>query len=112
MGRASSTGSAAPRHGKSERAKPKLFGAPVVSNPRRICCALSWPWHGSIAWLYRLRPCGEWLAVLVGQALASAAPKPSHGRMIRIIDATTILKAGTAAKLQNKLWRIHSAFDL
>ncbi|MGI8569909.1 MAG: hypothetical protein ACR2KT_13020 [Methylocella sp.] len=32
--------------------------------------------------------------------------------MIRIIDATTVLKAGTAAKLQNKLWRIHSAFDL
>jgi hypothetical protein len=36
--------------------------------------------------------------------------------MIRIIDAATVLKAGTAAKLQNKLqnklWRIHSAFAL
>ena len=72
--------------------------------------------------LYRLRQCGDWLAVLVGQALASAAlpqsltaiasPKASRGRIIRIVDATTVLKAGTAAKQQNKLWRIHSAFDL
>jgi Transposase DDE domain len=32
--------------------------------------------------------------------------------MIRIVDATTVPKAGAAAKQQNKLWRIHSAFDL
>jgi hypothetical protein len=66
----------------------------------------------NVALLYRLRQCGDWLAMLVGQALASAAPKASRGRMIRIIDATTVPKAGPAAKKRSELWRIHSAFDL
>lgn len=64
------------------------------------------------ALLYRLRQSGDWLAWLVGQALGSAAPKASRGRPIRIVDATNVLKAGAAAKTKNKLWRIHSAFDL
>ncbi len=64
------------------------------------------------ALLYRLRQSGDWLAWLVEQALASAAPKASQGRPIRAIDATNVLKAGAAAKKKNKLWRIHSAFDL
>jgi hypothetical protein len=64
------------------------------------------------ALLYRLRQSGDWLAWLVGQALGSAAPKASRGRTIRIVDATNVLKAGAAAKTANKLWRIHSAFDL
>ncbi len=64
------------------------------------------------ALLYRLRQSGDWLAWLVGQALASAAPKASQGRLIRAIDATHVPKAGAAAKKENKLWRIHSAFDL
>ena len=66
----------------------------------------------NVAPLYRLRRCGDWLALLVGQALATNAPPASHGRMIRIIDATSVPKAGAAAKRQNELWRIHSAFDL
>ncbi len=64
------------------------------------------------ALLYRLRQSGDWLGWLVGQALACAAPKASHGRLICVIDATTVPKAGAAAKTKNKLWRIHSAFDL
>ncbi|MGO9486816.1 MAG: transposase [Rhodomicrobium sp.] len=64
------------------------------------------------ALLYRLRQSGDWLAWLVEQALACRAPKASHGRLIRVIDATNVLKAGAAAKTKNKLWRIHSAFDL
>lgn len=64
------------------------------------------------ALLYRLRQSGDWLAWLVEQALVSAAPKASQGRPIRAIDATNVLKAGAAAKKENKLWRIHSAFDL
>jgi hypothetical protein len=66
----------------------------------------------NVALLQRLRQCGDWLALLVGEALAAAAPQASRGRLIRIIDATTVPKAGTAAKKGNKLWRIHSAFDL
>jgi hypothetical protein len=50
--------------------------------------------------------------MLVGQALAAAAPQASRGRLIRIIDATTVPKAGPAARKNSELWRIHSAFDL
>lgn len=64
------------------------------------------------ALLYRLRQSEKWLALLVGEALASGAPKACKGRLIRIVDATTVRKAGAAAKNPNKLWRIHSAFDL
>jgi hypothetical protein len=66
----------------------------------------------SVALLYRLRQCGDWLALLVGQALADAAPQACRGRMIRIIDATTVPKKGPTARKKNELWRIHSAFDL
>ena len=66
----------------------------------------------NVALLYRLRQCGNWLALLVGEALTAAAPVPSRGRMIRIIDATAVPKAGAGAKRQNQLWRVHSAFDL
>src|SRR6266850_5661445 len=51
----------------------------------------------NVALLYRLRQCGDWLAMLVGQVLAGAAPKASHGRLIRIIDATSVAKAGATA---------------
>ena len=66
----------------------------------------------NVALLQRLRRSGDWLALLVGEALAAAAPHASRGRLIRIIDATTVAKAGRLAKTSNKLWRIHSAFDL
>jgi hypothetical protein len=66
----------------------------------------------NVALLYRLRKCGDWLAMLVGDALAGAAPEASRGRLIRIIDATMVPKKGPNARKQNELWRIHSAFDL
>ena len=47
-----------------------------------------------------------------GLVLSAAAPKASRGRLIRIIDATTVPKAGRDARKGNQLWRIHSAFDL
>jgi hypothetical protein len=65
-----------------------------------------------VAVLYRLRQCGDWFALLVGQALSAAAPKASRGRLIRIIDATTVPKKGRDARKTNEVWRIHSAFDL
>lgn len=66
----------------------------------------------NVALLYRLRQCGAWLAFLIGQVFAAAAPAASRGRRIRIIDATAVPQAGAAAKRESKLWRIHSAFDL
>ena len=62
--------------------------------------------------LYRLRRCGDWLALLVGHVLANHAPQCSHGRLIRIIDASSVPKAGREARKHNGVWRIHSAFDL
>jgi hypothetical protein len=62
--------------------------------------------------LYRLRQCGDWMTLLIGQALAAAVPRPAKGRLIRLIDATTVLKPGPEARKNNRLWRIHAAFDL
>jgi hypothetical protein len=66
----------------------------------------------SVAILYRLRHACDWLAYLVGCALAGGMPKAGQGRLIRLIDATTVAKAGCEAKRKNRLWRVHSAFEL
>lgn len=66
----------------------------------------------NVALLLRLRQCGDWLALLVGQVLAATAPVAGKGRLIRLVDATMVPKAGKQAKTKNSLWRIHSAFDL
>ncbi len=62
--------------------------------------------------LYRLRHCGGWLTMLIGQLLAATTPLPAKGRLIRLIDASTVVKPGPEAKKTNKLWRVHAAFDL
>ena len=66
----------------------------------------------NVALLKRLRNCGDWLAVLVGQVLVANAPEAAKRRMIRIVDATCVPKAGAGEKQRNALWRVHSAFDL
>jgi Transposase DDE domain len=62
--------------------------------------------------LYRLRHCGDWLTLLIGQLLATTTPTPARGRLIRLIDASTVVKPGPEAQKTNKLWRVHAAFDL
>jgi DDE family transposase len=66
----------------------------------------------NVAILGRLQKSSDWLALLVGRALEAAAPKATQGRLIRIIDGTTVSKVGPEARKNNQLWRIHSAFDL
>ena len=66
----------------------------------------------NVALLLRLRNCGDWLAELVGQALLAQAPAASRDRLIRIVDATAVPKAGAGAKRKNGVWRVHAAFDL
>jgi len=66
----------------------------------------------NVALLQRLRRSADWLGVLVGQVLASHTPKLSQGRLIRIVDGTSVPKAGKTARQRSQLWRIHSAFDL
>jgi hypothetical protein len=86
------------------------------------CCGLraASAWAASIgladvantALLYRLRQSEAWLKTLVEEALARAAPQLAGGRLIRIVDGTSVPQAGTVAKTTNKLWRIHGAFSL
>jgi hypothetical protein len=65
----------------------------------------------NVGLLYRLRRSGDWLSLLISRMLADAAPKPAQGRLIRLVDATVVAKAGRAAKRKNAVWRIHSAFE-
>jgi hypothetical protein len=65
----------------------------------------------NVAVLYRLRVSGDWFAHLIGVALAEGMPKAAAGRPIRILDGTTVPKAGGAGK-HNALWRIHGCFDV
>jgi hypothetical protein len=62
--------------------------------------------------LYRLRNCGDWLTLLIGQRLGVTSPIPAKGRLIRLIDASAVAKPGPDAQKNNKLWRVHAAFDL
>jgi hypothetical protein len=66
----------------------------------------------NVGLLYRLRQSGDWLQLLISQLLESATPKPARGRLIRLVDATVVTKAGCAAKRENAIWRVHSLFEL
>jgi hypothetical protein len=64
----------------------------------------------NVALLQRLRNCEAWLEHLVGQLLGGEPA--ARGRRIRLLDGTTVPKAGRTAKQNNGLWRLHCAFDL
>jgi hypothetical protein len=65
-----------------------------------------------VALLERLRHTGGWLSILIARLLEQGCPETAKGRRIRILDATSVAKAGAQAKRNNSLWRIHSAFEL
>lgn len=66
----------------------------------------------NVALLKRLRQCDVWLEHLVGELLAKGTPPAAQGRLIRLIDGTTVPKAARAERCRNGVWRIHGAFDL
>jgi Transposase DDE domain len=66
----------------------------------------------NVALLKRLRKCGAWMEHLVGSLLAGGAVPAARGRRIRLLDGTTVPKAGKEAKKNNGLWRLHCTFDL
>ncbi len=66
----------------------------------------------NVALLKRLRKCGAWMEHLVGMLLAGSQEPAAEGRRIRLIDGTTVPKAGKEAKKNNSLWRLHCTFDL
>ena len=66
----------------------------------------------NVALLKRLRLCDVWLEQLVGHLLAASLPPCAKGRVIRLIDGSTVPKAARAERCRNGVWRIHAAFDL
>ncbi len=66
----------------------------------------------SVALLKRLRKCRGWMEYLAGALLGADVPPAAEGHRIRLLDGTTVPKAGKEAKQNNGLWRLHCAFDL
>jgi hypothetical protein len=70
----------------------------------------------NVAVLKRLRGMAPWLEILVARLLAEPAGQTdcsdAEGRLIRIVDATAVAKAGRDARSQGGVWRIHAVFDL
>ncbi len=66
----------------------------------------------NVALLQRLRNCSAWMEHLVGQLLGGGAVPAAAGRRIRLVDGTTVPKAGKEARENNGLWRLHCTFDL
>jgi IS4 transposase len=70
----------------------------------------------NVALLGRLRNAVPWLqsilARLVTQASVGTREAVAGGRLIRLVDATTVRKAGKPARESGRLWRVHAVFDL
>jgi len=66
----------------------------------------------NVALLRRLRKTSEWLSCLIGQLLRASCPKAAKGRVIRILDGTSVAQAGPGSRRDNRLWRIHASFEL
>lgn len=69
----------------------------------------------NVALLGRLRNAVPWLEAILARLLAPAAGSVggvAGGRLIRLVDATTVRKAGKSARENGRLWRIHAVFDL
>jgi hypothetical protein len=70
----------------------------------------------NVALLGRLRNAVPWLesilARLLAQAAAGSVVGVAGGRLIRLVDATTVRKAGRSARENGRLWRMHAVFDL
>ncbi len=66
----------------------------------------------NVALLKRLRKCGPWMEYLASSLLSGVAQPAAQGRRIRLVDGTTVPKAGREAKKTNGMWRLHCALDL
>lgn len=70
----------------------------------------------NVALLKRLRKMLPWLEILVGRLLADTGEAPcipaAQGRLIRLVDATVVTKAGRKDREAGGVWRVHAVFDL
>ena len=69
----------------------------------------------NVALLKRLRKSVPWLLALVGR-LIGPPDQPvigaAQGRLIRIVDATVVAKAGAEAREAGGVWRVHAVYNL
>jgi hypothetical protein len=70
----------------------------------------------NVALLKRLRNSADWLEHLVCRLIGSGTGPTSaattKGRPVRLVDATSVAKAGRDARQAGGRWRVHSVFDL
>jgi Transposase DDE domain len=70
----------------------------------------------NVAVLKRLRKSVDWLERLVGRLIGTgsreAGVAAAKGRPVRLVDATSVAKAGRDARESGGRWRVHSVFDL
>jgi hypothetical protein len=69
----------------------------------------------NVALLKRVRKMVPWLLLLVGRLLGPATSPsmaPARGRLIRLVDATVVAKAGAKAREAGGVWRVHAVYDL
>jgi hypothetical protein len=70
----------------------------------------------NVALLGRLRNAVPWLEGILARLLAQSATGTREaiagGRLIRLVDATTVRKAGRSARESGRLWRVHAVYDL
>ena len=70
----------------------------------------------NVAVLKRLRKSVDWLEQLVcrliGADAREAGMAAAKGRPVRLVDATSVAKAGREARASCGRWRVHSVFDL
>jgi hypothetical protein len=70
----------------------------------------------NVALLKRLRNSAAWLERLVsrlaGAGTREAGVAAARGRPVRLVDATSVAKAGRDARAFGGRWRVHSVFDL
>jgi Transposase DDE domain len=99
----------------------------------RLVLAYCWGWRGlrltaawaevigiaslsNVALLKRLRKSAGWLEQLVCRLISTstrgAGLAAAKGRSVRLVDATSVAKAGRDARGSGGRWRIHSVFDL
>ena len=71
----------------------------------------------NVALLKRVRMSLPWLERLVARQLAAVAPggrniAAAHGRLVRLVDGTTVAKKSVKDKENGGLWRVQAVFDL
>ena len=71
----------------------------------------------NVALLKRVRNAVPWLECLVARQLASGSQQDraitaAHGRLVRLVDGTTVAKKGLKERVEGGLWRVQAIFDL